>query len=182
MGHTEIWAFASREVEDSEDRADSETVCVLKGVDRRVMPKSPGSKWIQSLFTENACKSPMHLAEARARRNALWEIAPSYQWMIKSRVVAVKELLTPPLGPRAGLKEGAGMQFLAPLWKLIEAPSSLIMHNTSGNTLIGGNTYSLAAGQCDVSAPPFNREWDREKNSRQCTFSFMANRSTSAVP
>ncbi len=28
--------------------------------------------------------------------------------MLKARVVAVKELLTPPLGPRAGLKEGAG--------------------------------------------------------------------------
>ncbi len=34
--------------------------------------------------------------------------SPSYQRMLKARVVAVKELLTPPLGPRAGLKEGAG--------------------------------------------------------------------------
>ncbi len=31
--------------------------------------------------------------------------------------------------------------------------------------------YSLAAGQCDVSASPFSGEWDREKNSRQCAFS-----------
>ncbi len=31
--------------------------------------------------------------------------------------------------------------------------------------------YSLAAGQCDVSASPFSGEWDREKNSRECAFS-----------
>ncbi len=43
---------------------------------------------------------------------------------------------------------------------ITEAPSSLIVHNTSGNILIGGNAYSLAAGQCDVCTFPFSGEWD----------------------
>ncbi len=33
MGHTDVWASTSNEVDDSEDRVDKETVCVLKGVD-----------------------------------------------------------------------------------------------------------------------------------------------------
>ncbi len=65
---------------------------------------------------------------------------------------------------------------------ITKAPSSLIVHNTSGNILIGGNAYSLAAGQCDVCTSPFSGEWDGAKNSGQCAFSLVANRSTSAVP
>ncbi len=63
-----------------------------------------------------------------------------------------------------------------------KAPSSLILYNNSGSILIGGNAYSLAAGQCDVRAPPSSGEWDREKNSGQCAFSLVVNRSTSALP
>ncbi len=54
--------------------------------------------------------------------------------------------------------QGWSVQFGA--MSITEAPSSLILHNTSGNILIGGNAYSLAAGQCDVSASPFSGEWD----------------------
>ncbi len=62
---------------------------------------------------------------------------------------------------------------------ITKAPSSLIVHNTSGNILIGGNAYSLAAGQCDVCTSPFSGEWDGAKNSGQCAFSLVENRSTS---
>ncbi len=59
---------------------------------------------------------------------------------------------------------------------------SLILHKTSGNIWIGGNVFSLAAGQRDVSASHSNGEWDREKSSGQSAFSLVANRSTSALP
>ncbi len=65
---------------------------------------------------------------------------------------------------------------------ITEAPSFLIVHNTSGNILIGGNAYSLAAGQRDVSTATLSGEWDGATNSGQCAFSLVANRSTSAVP
>ncbi len=54
---------------------------------------------------------------------------------------------------------------------ITEAPSFMIVHNTSGNILIGGNAYSLAAGQCEVCTSTFSGEWDGAKNSRQCAFS-----------
>ncbi len=64
---------------------------------------------------------------------------------------------------------------------ITKAPSSLILYNTSGCILIGGKAYSLAAGQCDVRASPSSGEWDREKNSGQCAFSLVANRSNSPL-
>ncbi len=65
--------------------------------------------------------------------------------------------------------------------RITEDRSSLNLHNTSGNILIGGNAYSLAAGQRDVSTSSSSGEWDREKNSGQCAFLLVANRSTSAL-
>ncbi len=64
---------------------------------------------------------------------------------------------------------------------ITEASSFLIVHNTSGNILIVGNAYSLAAGQCNVCTSTFSGEWNGAKNSGQCTFSLMANRPPSAV-
>ncbi len=64
---------------------------------------------------------------------------------------------------------------------ITEARSSMILYNTSDSILIRGNAYSLAAGHHDVSASPSSGEWDREKNSGQCAFSLVANRSTSAL-
>ncbi len=56
---------------------------------------------------------------------------------------------------------------------ITEARSSLILYNTSGNILIVGKAYSLAAGQRDVSMSPSSGEWDEEKNSGQCAFSLQ---------
>ncbi len=65
--------------------------------------QSPGPKRIQSLSTENACKSPMRLAEASARRSVVLKDSSFKPRMLKAQKVAEKELLIPPLGPKAEL-------------------------------------------------------------------------------
>ncbi len=62
---------------------------------------------------------------------------------------------------------------------ITEAPSSLIMHNTSGNILIGGTTYSLDAGQCDVCtcASLMERKWRLHDCTELCIVQARTRRS-----
>ncbi len=77
--------------------------------------QSPGPKRIQSLSTEKACKSPRRLADASARRSAVLRDSSSNPRMLKAQKVAEKELLIPPLGPKAELKVASeGVAFSLP--------------------------------------------------------------------